>query len=85
MCLTMNIVNGKGSVKLPYKDDFTIGHDGFSICSEDRRMNPDGSEPSKHRMKFRYPLATRKYGCCVITQQLTNKNITYFYNKKRYT
>ena len=26
-------------------------------------MNHDGSEPSKHRLKFRCPLASRKYGC----------------------
>ena len=26
-------------------------------------MNHDGCEPSKHRVKFRCPLASRKYGC----------------------
>ena len=26
-------------------------------------MNHDGSEPSKYRIKFRCPLASRKYGC----------------------
>ena len=26
-------------------------------------MNHDGSEPSKARLKFRCPLASRKYGC----------------------
>ncbi len=56
-------LNGKGGVKLPYKDDFTIGHDGVPVCREGRRMNHDGSEPSKYRVKFRCPLASRKYGC----------------------
>ena len=56
-------LNGKGGVKLPYKDDFTIGKDGVPVCREGRRMNHDGSEPSKYRVKFRCPLASRKYGC----------------------
>ena len=56
-------LNGKGGIKLPYKNDFTIGKDGVPVCREGRRMNHDGSEPSKHRIKFRCPLASRKYGC----------------------
>lgn len=56
-------LNGKGGVKLPYKNDFTIGKDGVPVCKEGRRMNHDGSEPSKYRLKFRCPLASRKYGC----------------------
>ena len=56
-------LNGKGGVKLPYKDDFTIGKDGVPVCKEGRRMNHDGSEPSKYRLKYRCPLASRKYGC----------------------
>ncbi len=56
-------LNGKGGVKLPYKNDSTISKDGVPICKEDRRMNHDGSEPSKYRVKFRCPLASRKYGC----------------------
>jgi hypothetical protein len=56
-------LNGKGGVKLPYKNDFTIGKDGVPICREGRRMNHDGSEPSKYRIKFCCPLASRKYGC----------------------
>lgn len=55
--------NGKGGIKLPYKNDFTIGKDGVPVCKEGRRMNHDGSEPSKHRIKYRCPLASRKYGC----------------------
>ena len=56
-------LNGKGGVKLPYKNDFTIGKDGVPVCKEGRRMNHDGSEPSKYRLKYRCPLASRKYGC----------------------
>ena len=56
-------LNDKGGIKLPYKNDFTIGKDGVPVCREGRRMNHDGSEPSKHRIKFRCPLASRKYGC----------------------
>lgn len=56
-------LNGKGGIKMPYKDDFTIGKDGVPVCREGLRMNHDGSEPSKHRIKFRCPLASRKYGC----------------------
>ena len=67
-CRRANIIpfidlNGKGGVKLPYKNDFTIGKDGVPVCKEGRRMNHDGSEPSKYRLKFRCPLASRKYGC----------------------
>ncbi|WP_125143803.1 hypothetical protein [Clostridium transplantifaecale] len=56
-------LNEKRGIKLPYKDDFTIGKDGVLVCREGRCMNHDGSEPSKHRIKFRCPLASRKYGC----------------------
>ena len=56
-------LNGKGGVKLPYKNDFTIGKDGVPVCKDGRRMNHDGSEPSKYRVKFRCPLASRKYSC----------------------
>lgn len=56
-------LNEKRGIKVKYKDDFTIGRDGVPVCKEGRRMNHDGSEPSKNRMKYRCPLASRKYGC----------------------
>ena len=56
-------LNGKGGVKLTYKNDFTIGKDGVPLCKEGLRMHHDGSEPSKYRIKYRCPLASRKYGC----------------------
>ena len=56
-------LNEKRGIKLTYKNDFTIGKDGVPVCREGRRMNHDGSEPSKHRIKYRCPLASRKYGC----------------------
>ena len=56
-------LNEKRGIKLPYKNDFIIGKDGVSVCREGRRMNHDGSEPSKHRIKYRCSLASRKYGC----------------------
>lgn len=56
-------LNEKRGIKVKYKDDFTIGKDGVPVCKERRRMNHDGSEPSKNRTKFRCPLASRKYGC----------------------
>ena len=67
-CRRENIVpfidlNEKRGIKVKYKNDFTIGKDGVPVCKEGRRMNHDGSEPSKHRLKFRCPLASRKYGC----------------------
>lgn len=37
--------------------------DGVPVCRNGQRMNHDGSEPSKYRIKFRCPLASRKYGC----------------------
>ena len=52
---------------MKYKDDFTIGKDGVPICKAGRKMNHDGSEPSKARLKFRRPLASRKYGCSCST------------------
>ena len=56
-------LNEKRGIKLTYKNDFTIGKDGVPVCREGRRMNHDGSEPSKHRIKYRCSLASRKYGC----------------------
>ena len=56
-------LNGKGGVKLPYKNDFTIGKDGVPICLAGLKMNHDGIEKKKYRAKFRCPLASRKNGC----------------------
>ena len=56
-------LNEKRGIKAKYKNDFTIGKDGVPVCKEGHRMNHDGSEPSKNRIKFRCPLASRKYGC----------------------
>ena len=50
-------------IKEKYKEDFTIGKDGVPVCKAGRKMNHDGFEPSKARLKFRCPLASRKYGC----------------------
>ena len=46
-----------------YKDDFTIGEDGVPVCQMGLRMHHDGVEKSKHREKYRCPLANRKDGC----------------------
>lgn len=67
-CKRENIIpfidlNEKRGIKVKYKNDFTIGKDGVPVCREGRRMNHDGCEPSKYRLKFRCPLASRKYGC----------------------
>ena len=56
-------LNEKRGIHAKYKDDFTIGKDGIPVCQAGRKMNHDGSEPSKARLKFRCPLASRKYGC----------------------
>lgn len=56
-------LNEKRGIKLKYKDDFTIGDHGVPVCKAGRKMNHDGKEESKHRLKFRCPLASRKYGC----------------------
>lgn len=56
-------LNGKGGIKLPYKNDFIIGKDGVPVCKKGNCMNHDGCEPSKHHLKFRFPFASRKYGC----------------------
>lgn len=56
-------LNEKRGIKEKYKDDFTIGKDGIPICKAGLKMNHDGSEPSQARLKFRCPLASRKYGC----------------------
>ena len=50
-----------------FLEAFTIGKDGVPICKAGRKMNHDGSEPSKARLKFRCPLASRKYGCSCST------------------
>ena len=56
-------LNEKRGIKVKYKNDFTIGKDGVPVCKEGHRMNHDGCESSKQRLKFRCPLASRKYGC----------------------
>ena len=60
-------LNEKRGISMKYKDDFTIAKDGIPICKAGRKMNHDGSEPSKARLKFRCPLASRKYGCSCST------------------
>ncbi len=61
-------LNEKRGISKKYKDDFTIGKDGVPICKAGRKMNHDGSEPSKTWLKFRCPLASRKYGCSCSTK-----------------
>lgn len=56
-------LNEKRGIKVKYKDDFTIGKDGIPLCRAGRKMSHDGVEKSKHRIKFRCPLSSRKYGC----------------------
>ena len=56
-------LNEKRGIKQKYKDDFTIGKDGVPTCKADRKMNHDGKEEGKNRLKYRCPLASRKYGC----------------------
>lgn len=56
-------LNEKRGIREKYKDDFTIGKDGVPVCKAGRKMNHDGVEISKWRIKFRCPLASRKYGC----------------------
>ena len=55
-------LNEKRGIK-KYKDGFTIGKYGIPVCKAGQKMKHDGSEPSKARLKFRCPLASRKYGC----------------------
>lgn len=55
-------LNEKRGIRMKYKDDFIIGKDGVPICKAGRKMNHDGSEPFKARLKFRCPLASRRYG-----------------------
>lgn len=59
-------LNKKRGISEKYKDDFTIGKDGVPICKAGLKMNHDGSEPTKARLKFRCPLASRKYGCSCV-------------------
>lgn len=56
-------LNKKRGIKTKYKDDFTIGEDGVPVCMAGRKMHHDGAEISKARLKYRCPLASRKYGC----------------------
>ena len=56
-------LNEKRGIKTKYKDDFTIGKDGIPVCRAGLRMNHDGIEKNKCRIKYRCPLASRKYGC----------------------
>ena len=56
-------LNEKRGIKVKYKDSFITGKDGVPVCKAGRKMSRDGSEPSKARLKYRCPLARRKYGC----------------------
>lgn len=56
-------LNEKRGIKVKYKDDFTIGKDGVPVCLAGLKTNHDGTEPSKARIKYRCPLASRKNGC----------------------
>ena len=56
-------LNEKRRIKVKYKDDFTIGKDGVPVCLAGLKMNHDGTKPSKARIKYRCPLASRKNGC----------------------
>lgn len=67
-CKRENIIpfidlNEKRGIKVKYKDDFTIGKDGVPVCKAGLKMHHDGVEKKKYRIKFRCPLANRKYGC----------------------
>ncbi|MCC2240118.1 MAG: hypothetical protein ACLTC8_12215 [Lachnospiraceae bacterium] len=52
-------LNEKRGIKEKYKEDFTIGEDGIPVCKAGTKMNHDGVEISKARIKFRCPLASR--------------------------
>lgn len=56
-------LNEKRGINVKYKDDFYIGKDGIPICKAGLKMHHDGVEKKKFRIKFRCPLASRKYGC----------------------
>ena len=60
-------INSKRGKPAIYKDDFALGDDGVPICPAGRRMNRDGCENKKHRLKYRCPLTSRKYGCSCST------------------
>jgi hypothetical protein len=55
-------LNEKRGIKEAYKEDFTIGKDGVPKCPAGLKMNKDGSEPKKYRLKYRCPQVSRKYG-----------------------
>lgn len=71
-------LNEKRGIKEKYKEDFTIGKDGVPVCKAGRKMNHDGSEPSKARLKFRCPLASRKYGRTVHLAMKDNLSLINF-------
>lgn len=39
-------LNEKRSIKVKYKNGFTVAKDGIPICKEGHRMNHDGCEPA---------------------------------------
>ena len=71
-------LNEKRGIKEKYKEDFTIGKDGVPVCKAGRKMNHDGSEPSKARLKFRCPLTSRKYGRTVHLAMKDNLSLINF-------
>jgi hypothetical protein len=59
-------LNEKRGIKIKYKNDFIIGSDGIPICMAGHKMHRDGVEKSKHRLKFRCPLMSRKHGSACV-------------------
>ena len=56
-------LNPSHSGHYTYKNDFTIGDDGVPVCQMDLCMHHDDVEKSRHREKYRCPLANQKNGC----------------------
>jgi hypothetical protein len=55
-------LNKQRGRKPKYKDDFILDDDGVPICKAGLRMNKDGKELGKRRLKYRCPLTNRKLG-----------------------
>lgn len=60
-------LNGKGGRPPVYRNDFTIDKDGVPVCPPGHRMQCDGIEVAKGRMKFKCPKISHTGGCISCT------------------
>lgn len=76
-------LNPRHTGHFKYKDDFTLDEDGVPVCKLGLRMHHDGVEKTKHREKYRCPLANRKKDISVNTPAQIQNTAELYMSSKR--